>query len=247
MTKRKKDWGEVKRVSIDEISKRKGHRDFATVVCDIDRGLLLEVIDSHQQEAIIEALQQQPLEVRKQVREVSVDMWGGFPKVVQAVFPNATLVYDRFHVMQPVNRELNKIRRQAGMTLKGSKFLLLKNGDDLSNEEQDKLERILKSSRRLAKAYQLKEELRSIFEANQTPEAGKQVILAWLKAAKSIYGSVVQTIRDHLEGICNYFNNRTSSGTMEGINNKLKLIKRRAYGFTNFDNFRARLLACFSD
>ena len=82
----------------------------ATVVCDIDRGKLLEVIDSHHQKDIIEVLKQQPLELREQVEEVSVDMWGGFPKVVQEVFPNAELVFDRFHVMLPVNEELNKVR-----------------------------------------------------------------------------------------------------------------------------------------
>ena len=88
-------------MSIDKISQRKGHQDFATVVCDIERGKLLEVIDSHQQENMIEVLKQQPIEVRERVEEVSVDMWGGFPKVVQEVFPNAALVFDRFHVMKP--------------------------------------------------------------------------------------------------------------------------------------------------
>jgi len=62
----------------------------------------LEVIDSHQQKDIIETLKQQPFELREQVKEVSVDMWGGFPKVVREVFPNAQLVFDRFHVMKPV-------------------------------------------------------------------------------------------------------------------------------------------------
>lgn len=104
-------------MSIDEISKRKGHQDFATVVCDIERGTLLEVIDSHHQEEIIEVLKQQPLEVREQVEEVSIDMWGGFPKVVRAVFPNAQVVFDRFHVIKAVNEELNKVRKQTGMTV----------------------------------------------------------------------------------------------------------------------------------
>ena len=67
----------MKRLSIDEISQRKGHQDFATVVCDIDRGKLLEVIDSHHQSDIIEVLMQQPIELREQVEEVSVDMWFG--------------------------------------------------------------------------------------------------------------------------------------------------------------------------
>jgi len=247
LSQKKKDWGEVKRLSIDEISQRKGQQNFATVICDVDRSKLLEVIDSHQQKDIIETLKQQPLEQREQVKEVSVDMWGGFPKVIQEVFPNAELVFDRFHVMKPVNEELNKVRKQTGMTVKGSKFILLKNGVDLTEAEQIRLASILEHSQRLQLAYQLKEEFRNIFETCHTVETGKVKLLLWLKKARTVYCDVITTIRNHLDGICNYFLSRTTSGVMEGINNKLKLIKRQAYGFVNFDNFRARLLACFSD
>ncbi len=229
------------------MSKCKGYQDFVTVVADIDRGKLVEVIDSHKQEDIIKVLQQQPLWLREQVEEVSVDMWGGFPKVVQAVFPNARIVFDRFHVMKPVNEELNKVRKQTRMTLKGGKFILLKNGVDLTEEQKVKLADILKHSKRLKLAYELKEEFRDIFERSQTVEAGQEQLLTWLKKARSVYCDVLTTIRNHLDGICNYFLNRTTSGVMEGINNRIKLIKRQAYGFVNFDNFRARLLACFSD
>lgn len=110
------------------------------------------MIDSHRAEDIIETLKQQPLEVRKQVEEVSVDMWGGFPKVVQEVFPNAEIVIDRFHVMKAVNEELNKIRKQVGVFERSSKFILLKNGKDLTEEETLKLEQILHRSKRLRKA-----------------------------------------------------------------------------------------------
>ena len=182
-------------MSIDEISRRKGHRTFATVVGDIDHSVLLEVIDSHRQDEIIEVLKQQPIEVREQVKEVSVDMWGGFPKVVKAVFPNAKLVFDRFHVMQPINKELNEVRKQTKMTTKGSRFILLKNGDDLTEEEKLKLDTILSHSQRLRKAYELKEEFRDIFETHQTPEEGKQGILTWLNKARLVYCDVIQMIR----------------------------------------------------
>ena len=229
------------------MSQRKGHQDFVTVVCDIDPGKLLEVIDSHKQVDIIEVLKQQPLEVRQQVHEVSVDMWGGFPKVVSEVFPNAQIVFDRFHVMKPVNKELNKVRRQVGIKLKGSKFILLKNKVDLTASEQIKLATLLSHSPRLRLTYELKEKFRDIFERHQSVEAGKAQLLDWLKEARPVYSDVLETIGNHLDGICNYFLNRTTSGVMEGINNRIKSIKRQGYGFVNFDNFRARLLACFSD
>jgi transposase len=208
---------------------------------------LIEVIDSHQQEDIIETLKQQPIEVRAKVEEVSVDMWGGFPKVVKEVFPNAVVVIDRFHVMKAVNEELNKIRRQAKIFDRGSKFLLLRNGKDLTPEETEKLELILQKSKRLEKAYRWKEEFRAIYEQPLTIEEGKRQIQGWLDKARAVYSEAITTIRNHLDGISNYFRNRTTSGAMEGINNRIKLIKRQAYGFVNFNNFRERLLACFSD
>ena len=78
-----------------------------------------------------------------------------------------------------------------------------------------------------------------------TPEA-IQKFTEWLENAKSIYTDVISTIRRNLDSICNYFLSRTTNGAMEGINNRLKLIKRQAYGFMNFDNMRNRFLACFS-
>ena len=205
------------------------------------------MIDSHQQLDIIEALEQQPIAVREQIVEVSVDMWGGFPKVVEKVFPNATLVIDRFHVMQAANKALNKVRRQVRVFDRGSKFILLRNGADLAENEKQRLEQILNRSKRLRKAYELKEELRAIYESPLTVETGRVHFQEWLNRAQKILSEVTTTIRNHLDSICNYFRTRTTSGPMEGINNRIKLIKRQAYGFVNFGNFRKRLLACFSD
>lgn len=241
----KKNWQPAKRISIDEISSHKGHQDFKTVVSDIDRGKLLEVIDSHTQAGVAEALESQPSQLRNQVEEVSVDMWGGFPKVIKQVFPNAQIVFDRFHVMKTVNDELNKLRRRLGVTSKRSRYLLLKNAANLTLEEQTELDRVLAPSPCLRIAYELKEELHLIYETSRTFTQGKNKITKWLRLAQLFYHSASRTIRQHLDGICNYFIHRTTSGTMEGINNKIQLTKRQAYGFTNFNHMRSRLIAAF--
>jgi len=243
-TRKKKDWGEVQRLSMDEVSKRKGSRDFVTVVSDIDQGCLLEVIDSHKHQDIIEVLLQQPLEVRESVTEVSVDMWAGFPKVIQEVFPNAVVVIDRFHVMKLVLETLNKIRRLVGVTVKGSKYILMKNHQDLTEFDKIELEKILSLSPCLRLAYELKEEFRQIYETSKTVQSGLKRMQKWLVQAQVFYGKTAQTIREHLSGICNYFISGTTSGVMEGINNKIKLIMRLGYGLTNFNNLRSRLLGC---
>ncbi len=129
---------------------------------------------------------------------------------------------------------------------RGSKYLLLTNLENLSEQEFEKLKIILLSSRKLLIAYKYKEEFREIYETSESVTEGKERIMNWLEEAAELYGQVIQTISNHLTGICNYFMKRTTSGTMEGINNKIKLIKRQGYGFTNFKNFRLRLLASLS-
>jgi transposase len=245
--RKKKDWGNPERLSLDEFSRCKGQRKFATVVSDVDRGCLLEVVDSHQSEEIIAVLKQQPLEVREQVKEVSVDMWGGFKRVITEVFPNAVIVIDRFHVMKLVNQSLNKIRLLLGLRGLKNRSLLLKNGKDLSQEEQVELENILSQSVVLSIAYELKEEFREIYETSTTVAQGLQKMKKWLGYAQILFGETSETIRRHLKDICNYFISRTTSGVMEGINNKIKLILRQGYGFSNFEHLREKLLACLFD
>ena len=160
------------KLSIDEFSKKKGKRKFATVVCDLESSSLLEVIDSHKSDEIIEALQVQPKDMRENVEEVSVDMWGGFPKVIKEVFPNALIVIDRFHVMKLVNKSLNKIR--LSLELKGLKNrnLLLKNSCNLTEKEKLELRGLLNKSPCLNIAYELREELRNIYETSTTIKMG---------------------------------------------------------------------------
>jgi transposase len=124
---------------------------------------LLEVIDSHKSNDIIAILKQQPLAMRERVEEVCVDMWGGFPKVIREVFPNAKIVIDRFHAQKLVNKALNKIR--LALNLKGLKnrCLLMNNQTNLTNEEKEELELVLSFSPSLRIAHELKEELITIY------------------------------------------------------------------------------------
>ena len=119
---------------------------------------------------------------------------------------------------------------QPVVKIKGAKWLLLKNKKDLKEEELQKLELVLKQSERLRKAHEYKESFREIYEKVNDKEEGRLKFTEWLNKAKEVYIDVIGTIRRHLDSICNYFISRTTSGVMEGINNRLKLIKRQAYG-----------------
>ncbi len=241
-------WLGVSRISLDEIAMRKGHKNYKAVLCDLDKKKLIEVIDGRTQDCLISKLSEVPLQVTKAVKEVSVDMWHGFPKVIEEIFPNAQIVTDRFHVMKPLIEELKKIAKSSGVKEQKKLSLVWKNRIDLNNEERTELENLLSSStsKRFKAAYEYKEKFREIYETSKTVLEGKKRFEEWLQKAPKIYGKVIQTISDHLPTICNYFISHSTSGTMEGINNKIKLIKRQGYGFTNFENFRLPLLSAFS-
>jgi transposase len=242
----KKVWEYPKRISLDEFSNRKGHKDLITTVIDLENKELLEVIKGHKKEEVIEELKSQPEEVREKVEEVSVDMWKGFTEVIKKLFPNAKITYDRFHVMKMVNEELNELRKKMKVHKKGLPHLLWKNQNDLNEEQQQSLEKILEEYPVLRIAYEMKEEFREIYERSRKANGAKRKFEKWLRISGIIYQKSANMVRNHLTGICNYFNRHTTNGITEGMNTKIKLIKRMSYGFTNFQNLRLKLFACFN-
>ena len=136
---------------------------------------------------IREVLKSQPQAVRENVEEVSVDMWGGFQKVIQEVFPKALIVIDRFHVIKLVNKALNKIRLLLDLKGLKKRNLLLKNGKDLTEEETQELKKLLAQSPCLSIAYELKEELRDIYETSTSVKMGYRRLKKWLVTARFIF------------------------------------------------------------
>ena len=133
-------------------------------------------------------------------------------------------------------------QREILTGLKKSKYALLKNKKDLTEKQQDKLEEVKKVDNTLATMHQFKEEFRDVFETSNNWVEGLFSLADWLKNAQEYFPESSGTIRRWLGEIIAYFDNRTTQGVVEGINNELKLIKRRGYGFRNFDNFSLRCL-----
>lgn len=153
-------------------------------------------------------------------------MWGGFQKVIKEVFPKALIVIDRFHVIKLVNKALNKIRLLLDLKGLKKRNLLLNNGKDLTEKETQELKKLLAKSPCLSIAYELKEELRDIYETSTSVKMGYRRFKKWLVTARLVFGQTADTIAKHLGNICHYFINKTTSGVTEGINNKIKLILR---------------------
>jgi transposase len=126
--------------------------------------------------------------------------------------------------------------------LKNSKYPLLKNEENLNGEQLDKLIQVKNVSTILKVMHELKEKIRAIFNKTKDWYAGVFKLGMWLSKAKKYFPNSNNTIIRWFDEIIAYFDNGTTSGAVEGINNKLKLIKRSAYGFRNFENFRIRCL-----
>jgi transposase len=189
-------------------------------------------------------------------------LWTGYKKLVAELMPNAQVVADRFHVMTQINKELDTQRRRekrkvkdlikkANTTekskyeeiltgLKNSKYPLLKNENKLNEEQLNKLIQVKDVSPILKEMHEFKEKIRKIFNHTKDWYSATFKLGIWLSKAKKYFPNSNNTIIRWFSEIVAYFDNRTTSGTVEGINNKLKLIKRSGYGFRNFDNFRIK-------
>lgn len=241
----------VTRLGIDEIAERKGRKAYDLVLYDLDAGIPIDVLENRTQAELRAYLDALSLSTRQQITEVCIDMWRPYATVIAEQLSHARLVVDRFHVMKVVNADLKALKNEVKKTLpedaKACHYPLLKNEKDLTEQQQKILEQVYDASPPLKKAHQLKEEFRTVFEKKQTIEQGQKALHRWLKKAKKakLFSGAVKTIENWFQPITNYFARRTTNGPAEGINNKIKLIKRMAYGFRNFKNFRLRILAAF--
>ncbi|MGG6268541.1 ISL3 family transposase [Leptolyngbya sp. AN03gr2] len=251
----------LRRLGIDEIALRKGQKDFAVVLVDLDRNALIEMAPSRKQVDIKQVLDGWGSGVLHQIVEVSIDLSGNYRGLVQKEMPNARIVADRFHVMQLINKELNTLRNQEiraiaahadeaertemAKLLKSSKYALLKPEANLTDKQKATLEQVKSISPTLAHLHHQKEEFRDIFETATDWEDGMTRLAQWLAQAQTTFQESVATIDRWFEEVTNYFEDHTTRGAVEGINNKLKLIKRSGYGFRNFANFELRCLICW--
>lgn len=242
----------LRKLGIDEIAVVKGQKNYYVVLIDIEKKEIVGMVEKRTQEEVSKYLEAWGEEVLSKIEEVSIDLWKPYKKVANNLMAQAEVVADRFHVMKQVNEELDKERRQVRReakkakdeakleVLKKSKYPLLKNESDLLEVEQEKMAVVRKEIPKLGKMHQLKEKFRQVFEQSQEWVEGLFNLSDWLQEATELFPDSCRTIKNWIGEIIAYFDNRTTQGVVEGINNKLKLIKRRAYGFRNFNNFQLR-------
>jgi transposase len=241
-------------LNIDEIALEKGHGNFVLVLSAPEEGYVLDVLPDRERKTLEQWLDGLAPEMKKAIKVVNLDMWEPYTLAVKAKLPHACIVVDRFHVMKNLNHCLTMARREIQRNashevkeqLKGSRWVLVKNQKDLTEKQRTKLENLYQASPELKACHQLKEQFRTIFETVTDREKAKVALLRWIKQVEKLNVTTLQsflvTLRNWFELILNYFIERWTNAFAEGVNNKIKLIKRRAFGFTNFDHFRLRIL-----
>src|SRR3954465_4015368 len=245
----------LRHIAIDEIAIAKGHR-YLTVVLDLDSGAVVFVGDGKGADAL------KPFWMRlrpsnDKIGAVAMDVSAAYRGAVSTHLPAAKIVFDHFHVIKLFNEKLSELRRALyrevtdvmhKQVLKGTRWLLLKNPENLDEQRDEKtrLEEALALNKSLATAYYLKEDLRRFWE-----QPGQRFATAflndWIKRAVAsgikILQQMAKTLAAHRSGLLAYYDVRITSGPMGGTNNKIKTMKRQAYGFRDQEFFKLKILA----
>lgn len=242
-------------LGMDEIALKKRHKQYVLILSDLERHYILAVLPTREQKTLIAWLQSLSAVEKRAIRVVSIDMWRPYRSVVERYLPHADIVADRFHVMKQLNEQLTKARRQIQRqadadtkeALKGSRWLLVRTRDSLTEEQDRQLQIALTADADLRRAYLLKEEFRLIFESLDDRERARRFLMAWVfkvQQTNNRYLLVfVKTLHNWWQQILNYFDERITNGFVEGINRAIRAIIWRACGFRNFDNFKLQILA----
>ena len=246
----------LQRLAIDEIALKKGQNDYMTVVLDYDTGRVVWMGLGHGAAALDAFFEPMPQAVREQIQAVAIDMWDPYIKAIRHWCPSADIIFDLFHVVRAFNRIIDDIRneefRKASQsdrdTLKGSKYLFLKNWGNLRREQRIRLDDILAMNKRLNTLYWLKDLLVHIWDY-QRPRWAEKTLDQWCEVARQDGHPKLKTFARRLThyryGILNHCRHPMHTSRIEGVNNKIKVIKRVAYGFHDPEYFALKVKQAF--
>ena len=247
-------------IGVDEIAIRKGH-NYRVVVSDLDRGRPIWVGGKGRLEADLDVFFAVLGPQKSAAIELAaMDMWKPFRTSLEKNAPNARVVYDKFHIMSHINDALDAVRRAeyhrlAGKDrafIKGQRYTLLSHRENLSQDGRASLRKLLKANKRLNTAYLLKESFGQLWDY-QTPGWARAFFERWKESLKwqrlEPYEKFAAMIERHWDGIVSYCHpdNKVSLGLVEGLNNKIRVLQRRAYGYRDEEYLKLKIVAAFLD
>lgn len=245
----------LKTIAIDEITIGRGHQ-YLTIVLDLKSGAVVFVGEGRDTEAIL-PFWRRLRSSRAKIEAVAMDMSPAYISAVRENLPNAQIVFDHFHVIKMFNDKLDELRRKlyrdadtalGKRVLKGTRWLLLKSPEKLdeNRDEHNRLNQALELNQPLAMAYYLKEDLRQLW-LQETKMDAERFLDDWISQAEHsqvpLLSKFAKTLSEHRQGLLAYYDNPISNGPLEGTNNKIKTMKRQAYGFRDKEFFKLKIMA----
>jgi transposase len=233
----RQDLSEVKAIGVDETSTKKGH-NYVSLFVDMDKSKVVHVTegkDSSTLQAFKKHLTEHGGDPEK-ISEFSCDLSPAFISGVQEHFPKANITFDRFHVMKLLNKAVDEVRRDEQITeavLKKSRYVWLKNPQNLSEKQQKKLESLSTMKLKIARAYRMKLVFQDIF-ANADEDAIDSLKKWYAWAVRSRLEPVkafAKTLKKHWIGIIHWFQSKLTNGILEGLNSLVQAAKARARGY----------------
>jgi len=245
-----------KRISIDEISRKKGHH-YATIISAPNERKVLEVSKGRKMVDIAPFFQQKGGRWCKRIETVTIDAWLAYRKAIKKYCEDAIICFDHFHLAQYFSKAIDKLRisearkvdKDEREIFKGTRWLLLKRPEKLKEDQKGKLDRLLDLNKNLFKGYILRDEFRQVFEG---PSAHSRLIrlTLWIQKAKTVRISQITEFVKLIEKwepfIRNSLREGCSNSFAEGINTKVRVIQRMAYGYKDFEYLRLKIIQQFN-
>jgi transposase len=246
----------VRILGVDEFSYRKRHH-YVTIVVDHERRRVLWAAPGRSSETLAKFFEALGPRGRAQIQAVTLNMSGGYLKAIREAVPHANIVFDRFHVQQLASQAVDEVRRammravedpQARRALKHTRFALLTNPWNLRSDQRAKLADVQRHNAPLYRAYLLKETLAEALSSLRPAHARRKLSewLAWASRSRlRPFVRLARTLRRHQGGILAYIDLRLTNGLSERINNRIRMIAHRAFGYHSAQALIAMIfLAC---
>jgi transposase len=238
----KTDYQGLRVLAMDEIALKKGQKQYVTVILDYISGRVVWTGEGHDKETLDRFFAGMTTEQKAAIQAVAIDMWDPYINRLKHHCPQALIVFDLFHIVKGYSFVIDEVRREEvrkavgpmKRAVKGSRYLLLKNRDNLRPDQADRLDELLKLNENLSRVYVLKDQLKVIYQYKQRAPA-KAALDDWIAMAERIdnyhMAQFIKTLRRFEYGILNHCDFQIGTSKLEGVNNKIKVIKRKAYGF----------------
>lgn len=246
------DLSSVTDIAIDEFSIKKGHV-YQTVVMDLKTRRIVFIGQGRAQECL-DGFWKKVKRQKASIKTVAMDMWPAYIGSVLEHSPDSHIVFDKFHIVKKINEAISDVRKMLfhqekdlnkKKLLKGTRWLLLYNQQNLNAKGSSRLQEALSINQPLAQAYYLKEDLQQLWDQLNEQDAMRFMDL-WCDQAESTGLSPMKKfsnmLKSHRTGIMNWYKNQISTGPLEGMNNKIKVLKRKAYGYRDIEYFNLKIL-----